>query len=126
VTFEAPAVVLIMSEDQLVRDEALLAFPSDTKVVLASDAREALKIGAEIKPTVLVVDLQSGSAGGFGFLKELRQSKRWDDVPAIMLLERRQDSWLAAAAGADASFVKPLDVDELARAVASLGPAPTD
>jgi DNA-binding response OmpR family regulator len=126
VTSEAAAVILIVSEDQLVRDEALLAFSSDTKVVLASDARDALKIGAELQPTVLIVDLQSGSSGGFGLLKELRQSNRWADVPAIMLLERRQDSWLAATAGAVASCVKPLNADELAGAVAALAPVPTD
>jgi DNA-binding response OmpR family regulator len=112
--------VLVVSHDPTLQREARFAFPEDFDVVVVGDARAA---GAELgawTPAVLVVDLLSGSAGGFALGRDLSQDRRLADVPMLMLIERHQDEWLARQAGADAVRTKPIDAAELAASALDL------
>jgi DNA-binding response OmpR family regulator len=73
-------------------------------------------------PVVVVADIRTGSAGGVGLVRDMKQDGRLQDVPTMMLLERPQDGWLAKTAGADLIRTKPISVEELLRDVASLVP----
>jgi DNA-binding response OmpR family regulator len=107
------AKILVVSDDPRVTDAARYAFPSDVEVELARDAREALASMKESVPSAVVVDLQTGSAGGFALARDMKQDRRLETVPILMLLERDQDAWLARQAGANRLRTKPLDVSEL-------------
>ena len=106
--------VLVVSDDPLVREEAQYCFPARVIVTMATESRDAWRLILDDLPDVVVVDLQTGSAGGFDLIKALRQNPRTASVPALLLLERPQDAWLAEQAGATASLVKPLEASELA------------
>lgn len=105
--------VLVVTDDPMLDREARFAFPDDFDVVVVRDARDAWSELGTWTPAVLVVDLMSGSAGGFALGSDMAQSSRLSDVPMLMLIDRHQDEWLARQAGADAVRTKPIDTAEL-------------
>ncbi len=112
--------VLVVSDDDGIRDEARFGFAPDLEVALARDARDALRqMEAEV-PAVVVIDLHTGSAGGFALCKDMDQDPRLRDVPVLMLLDRDQDRWLAQQAGAKLIRTKPIDSSDLVADTLSL------
>jgi two-component system, OmpR family, response regulator MprA len=117
----APRRVLVVSGDPEILTEARSGFPLGFDVSTVGDARQAVEIlGAGPPPDLLIVDLQTGSAGGFALARDLSQIPRLASIPILMLLERDQDLWLAHQAGAAAVRTKPLDVDQLVGAALNL------
>lgn len=112
--------VLVVTMDPLVREEARYGFSENVTVELVTDAREALHLMGDHVPDVAVVDIQTGSAGGFGLVREMRQTVGLQDVPVLMLLDRDQDAWLARSAGAKKHLTKPIDSARLASEALSL------
>ncbi len=105
--------VLVVTGDPVLRREAHFAFPADFDVVVVKDARSASSELGAWTPAVVVVDMLSGSAGGFALGSDMSQDGRLSKVPMLMLIERHQDEWLARQAGADAIRTKPIDTAEL-------------
>ncbi|MDP9067263.1 MAG: response regulator [Actinomycetota bacterium] len=112
--------VLVVSDDDAIRDEARFGFAPDLEVALARDARDALQQMESDVPAVVVIDLHTGSAGGFALCKSMDQDPRLRQVPVLMLLDRDQDRWLANQAGADLIRTKPIDASDLAADALSL------
>jgi DNA-binding response OmpR family regulator len=109
-----------VTHDPALQREARFAFPEDFDVVVAGDARQAWSELSVWTPAVLVVDLLTGSAGGFALGSDMSQSRRLANLPMLMLIDRRQDEWLARKAGADAVRTKPIDTAELVAAALDL------
>jgi DNA-binding response OmpR family regulator len=86
-----------------------------------------VRSGADVRPVVrasapdlVILDLQIGSMGGMATCLDLRLEAgagRLDDVPVLMLLDRRADVFLARRSGADGFLLKPLDPVRIRRAV---------
>lgn len=112
--------VLVVSEDPTLQLEARFAFPDDFDVVVVEDARAGSRELSEWTPAVVVVDLLAGSAGGFALGRDMSQDRRLENVPMLMLIDRRQDEWLAREAGADAVRTKPIDTAELVESALDL------
>lgn len=105
--------VLVVTDDPTLQNEARFAFPEDFDVVVVDDARAALAELSVWTPAVVVVDLLSGSAGGYALGSDMAQDRRLAHVPLLMLIDRHQDEWLARQAGATAVRTKPIDTGEL-------------
>lgn len=78
---------------------------------------------------VIVMDGDIQPRGGFAILYDLRQLAElegFDPLPALVMIARTQDAWLADWAGANATLLKPVDPFELSRRVKELlgQPAP--
>ncbi|HZA41952.1 MAG TPA: response regulator [Actinomycetota bacterium] len=117
----APAVrVLVVTDQESVRGALRYGFPDDIEVTFAVDSREAVRSLPQIAPSVVVVDLQTGSAGGYGLARDMAADVRWARVPIIMLLDREQDIWLARQAGARITVTKPVAAGVITEAVRSL------
>ena len=112
--------VLVVTDDPTLQLEARFAFPEDFDVVLVGDARGAWSEMSAWTPALVVVDLLSGSAGGFALGRDMSQDRRLADVPILMLIDRHQDGWLAREAGAGAVRIKPIDTAELVRSALDL------
>jgi DNA-binding response OmpR family regulator len=116
-------VVVVVSDDPGLREDASYSFPDEFDVLLASDARDALRIMDARPPSLAIVDIKTGSAGGFNLVREMDHLAALENVPVLMLLEREQDSWLAGQAGAQRWRTKPVEgwqlVDEAKALVAS-------
>jgi DNA-binding response OmpR family regulator len=115
--------VFVVSDDPLIREECQFGFPSDAKVEIYHDERDATDAMAARSPDVVIVDLQTGNAGGYSLTRRMRSSPRLSEVPVLILLEREQDRWLARQSGATNSRVKPLPAASLVREALELIPA---
>jgi DNA-binding response OmpR family regulator len=113
--------IVAVSDDPAVADDLRFGLPDGFEVVAADDARTAWKemTGDARHPVAVVVDLQTGSAGGFSLAREMATSARLETVPVVMLIERDQDTWLARQAGAEVVLRRPLHPGALAAAVLS-------
>lgn len=105
--------IVVVTDDPRIADQARYGFAPDVVIEVVRDAREALASMARSVPSAAVIDLQTGSAGGFGLARDMDHDGRLKDIPILMLLERDQDAWLAKQAGAAAFRTKPLAVGEL-------------
>ena len=112
--------VLMVTDDLGAGEDALSGFPSDVEVDVATDARSAWILLESRTPAVVVMELRTGSAGGFALAREMRANTRLSKIPILMLLEREQDRWLAQQAGATRWLVKPLGIDDVVVEAASL------
>ena len=112
--------VLVVSRDRAVLDDARFGFPSNTVVETAGDAREAERLMTDLTPSVVVVDLMTGSAGGYALARSMGDIRALTDVPILFLLDREQDAWLARQAGATMHRVKPISAEALAADTLSL------
>ena len=113
-------VVLVVTDDPLIREEMTYGFPPDIEVQHVADSRQAMAAMADLAPSVVVVDIQTGSAGGFSLARDMSQHGRLKNVPICMLLERPQDEWLAKEAGAKHFLIKPIGAAELVSSVLGL------
>ena len=112
--------VLVVSDDPLIHEEARFGFPVDVTIKCTGDAREAIAWMKDVRPAAVVVDIQTGSAGGFALARDMAQTARLRDVPICMLLEREQDRWLALQAGAGLVRLKPIETSDLVSDVLEL------
>lgn len=112
--------LLLVSDDDNLCSELGFVAPEGFDVRCARDAREAFSAIGERVPDVCVVEIRSGSAGGFALARDMSFRAGSKDVPVVMLLERMQDRWLAEQAGAAIALEQPIDPGVLAMHVESL------
>lgn len=105
--------VLLLSEDNHLAEEASYSFPQDLEVKVARDTTEAWSFMNVAAPEVAILEIRSGSSGGFSLAREMSQREGLSQVPILMLLERPQDAWLAEKAGAQATRVQPIEASDL-------------
>lgn len=105
--------VVLLSDDDHLREALLFGSPNGVEISFAKDAREAWKLMTSSVPSVLVGEIRSGSAGAVGLARDMSQHRLLKDVPILMLLERGQDEWLARQAGAHKTLVQPVGSEAL-------------
>ncbi len=116
-----PVKVLLVSPDPRSRELTRLAVAnierrmgSPLEFVEAADGEIGRKLAWRERPDAVVADEIASRMGAFALAKDLRGAS--DPYPGtiVILLERKQDAWLARWSGADAWFVRPVDPFELA------------
>ncbi|EYF03666.1 PAS domain-containing hybrid sensor histidine kinase/response regulator [Chondromyces apiculatus] len=97
---------------------------SGAEVRTAASAEEALALLAEERPMVLLSDIGMPGVNGYTLIRSVRARAGTEDarIPAIALTAyaREEDRRLALDAGFQAHVAKPVEPDDLVRAVASL------
>jgi DNA-binding response OmpR family regulator len=119
--------VLVISADPDVRSQLEIALRSAERrtgegweVLEASNGIAGLKLAWREMPDLVVADEIASGAGAFAVAKDLRNQLQPFPGIIVIVLERRQDAWLARWSGADAWVVKPIDAFELADRVTEL------
>ena len=117
------AKVLLATDADWIYDEVEAALDGDHEVI-------RVRRGADVGPTVLahapelaVLDLQIGNMGGVAVAIDLRLEEsggRLPHVRILLLLDRRDDVFIARRADVDLTLVKPVDAGVLRRAAAPL------
>ncbi len=110
-----------MTDSPWVRN-AVLAELSAPGYEIVEEDRPATVVARveEVDPEVIVVDLQVGSMGGMAVTRAVRDAAAIgdiDDVPVVILLDRRADAFLARRAGAAAWLTKPFTGEVLRGAI---------
>jgi DNA-binding response OmpR family regulator len=113
--------VLLVSADPRVRELMRLTVAgierrvgSRLTFLEARDGEVGLRLAWRESPDVVLADEIASRMGAFAMAKDLRGAERPYTGAIVILLDRRQDVWLARWSGADAWFVKPVDPFELA------------
>ena len=90
---------------------------------IAENARDALKLVKARAPDLLVSDIGMPTEDGYALVRKVRElDPPLGAIPAMALtaFARPEDHQRALAAGFDAHIGKPVDAEELIRAVAAL------
>jgi len=105
-------VLVVDDEPQIVRALRINLAARGYDVVTAPDGREALRLAAQVRPDVVVLDLGLPDIDGATVIDGLRG---WSSVPIIVLSARLDsgDKVAALDAGADDYVTKPFGMDEL-------------
>ena len=118
------ATILVAADAQWVRDQVRSAFVGPgqevVEVTRGQDVRAAF---AEVDPDLVVLDLQIGNMGGIAVAIDLRLEESGGRLPRariLLLLDRRDDAFIARRADVDLTLVKPVDAGILRRAAAPL------
>lgn len=113
--------VLLVSPDEASREVMALSVRSIERALgeplrfrAARDGELGTRAALRDRPDVIVADEFASRAGAFGLARSLRDDAHPFTGAIVILLERKQDAWLARWSGADAWFVKPVDPFELA------------
>jgi DNA-binding response OmpR family regulator len=119
-----PVVLLATDADQL-RDEVDAALGDDeTTVHRVRAGRDVAEAVRQLRPDLVLLDLQIGNMGGMATGLSLRSEEgagRLDHRhPVLMLLDRTADVFLARRSDADGWLIKPLDAFRLRRAATAL------
>jgi hypothetical protein len=80
----------------------------------AGDGLAGLRLAWRERPDAVVAEEIASRMGAFALAKDLRGAEQPYTGAIVVLLERRQDAWLAKWSGADAWFVRPVDPFALA------------
>ena len=113
---ESLGFVLVVDDEPRVRKLVSVTLENaGYDVTLATTAEEALERIAEMVPDVVVSDVMMPGIGGLGLLSTLRQDRRTELVPVILLTARgaKEDIVEGLGLGADDYLSKPFDTREL-------------
>jgi len=111
--------VLIADDEPSIRLLVQVTIESNQRTVLeAADGDEAWALITQLKPSLVLLDVQMPGRSGLDILKSIRSDPSLNAVRVIMLTSRASNSDVAAglAAGADLYLTKPFSpLDLLAR-----------
>jgi DNA-binding NarL/FixJ family response regulator len=116
--------VLIVDDHALFRRgvrSLLSTVPGVDVVGEASDGEGAVVLTAELKPHLVLMDLQMPGAGGLVAIRRL--AERWPDVNILVLTMFEDDDSVFAAmrAGARGYVLKDMDAEDFSRAILAVG-----
>src|SRR3954451_22427873 len=116
--------ILVAAEAKWVRDQVRSAFVSPgQEVVEVTRGQDVRAQVDELEPDLVVLDLQIGNMGGVAVAIDLRLEEAGGRLPharILLLLDRRDDAFIARRADVDLTLVKPVDAGILRRAAAPL------
>lgn len=117
--------VLLYSDDPLVRERMQLAIGTHpakdltVRFVETATYAETVRTIDDEDVDLLVLDGEATPAGGLGIARQLKDELP-DAPPAIAVIARAADRWLAAYARVEATLVHPLDPILTSRTVAAM------
>src|SRR4029079_3870966 len=116
--------ILVAAEAKWVRDQVRSAFVGPgqevVEVTRGQDVRATL---AALVPALVVLDLQMGNMDAVAVAIDMRLEESGGRLPharILLLLDRRDDAFIARRADVDLTLVKPVDAGILRRAAAPL------
>ena len=116
--------ILVAADAQWVRDQVRAAFVGPgQEVVEVSRGQDVRDRFAAVDPDLVVLDMQIGNMGGVAVAIDLRLEESGGRLPrarVLLLLDRRDDAFIARRADVDLTLVKPVDAGVLRRAAAPL------
>jgi len=107
--------LLLVTDTTWVHNDVAASLPPGWTMQV-TDSRVAVAAAAQHQPSVMLVDLQVGSMGGFAVVRAIKDAIALGDlVPTklVLLLDRQADRFLVNRSGADGALVKPFTAQQL-------------
>lgn len=107
--------VLVADDDDGVREVLRLGLTAllDVVIVEARDGEEALRLATEVRPDVIILDLDMPLVHGLEVARRLRADPRTQAI-SILALSGNERRPIALDAGCDEFFVKPFSLHRVA------------
>jgi DNA-binding response OmpR family regulator len=116
-----PLALLIADTTWVVNDIQASLTRDNWRIDILGEPVSASARVAEIRPDVVIVDLQVKNMGGMAVVRDIRATVAPERMPRlVILLDRTVDGFLAKRAGADAWVVKPFTDHDLRTALADI------
>jgi len=116
--------IVVAADTAALRREIISSLASpELEILEATSGPEAIELCRSHEVDLMIADIQMGAMGAIAVTLELRLEASYDnldDVPVLMLLDRRADVFQAKRSGAQGWVVKPLDAIRLRRATRAL------
>lgn len=112
--------VLTVDDSRTMRDMLMLALKdAGYNVVQAVDGVHGLEVLAEVRPDIVITDINMPRMDGFGFIEGMRANPDYSGVPVLVLTTESDAAKKQRArdAGATGWIVKPFDPVRLVDAV---------
>ncbi len=107
--FQANATVLVIDDDQAVRDFMTRSLTAEgVRVVTAADGEEGLRLAAELRPAVIFLDVLMPRMDGWAVLNALKAQPALADTPVVMMTIMNETE-MGYVLGAAAYLTKPID-----------------
>lgn len=112
---EGLPLLLIVEDNEHVREYLAAAVSGRFQVVAAANGREGIELATALTPDIVVSDVMMPEADGVELLRHLKTTEQTNHIPVLMLtaragLEDRLRGW---EAGADEYLEKPMEKAEL-------------
>lgn len=105
--------VLIVEDDDEIREYLAAELSPYYKVETSADGREALDLIFRNPPAIILSDVMMPGVDGIRLTKSVKQNINLNYIPVVLVsaLTRDEDAINAIAAGADAYFTKPFNIE---------------
>lgn len=117
------SVILIVDDDPMSRELLTDALDSrEYRVIAVEDGMEGLRVLEDLRPAVMLVDIQMPYMDGFEFLTKVRETPRFATVPmvAVTAYAMVNDATRILKYGFDQYLSKPVPVKTLRQTIARL------
>ena len=107
--------VLVVDDEQYIRQLVSSALGGDYTVVEASDGEEAINITRQLRPDLILMDILMPKLDGYTACHEIKRDEATGAIPVVMItgVGYELNMKLAEELGADGYITKPFDVQEL-------------
>lgn len=119
--FERPPIVLVVEDDDALREFLRIALSEEFEVVDAESGEVAMELVRRSMPDVIVLDVMLPGASGLDIVRRVRADPALAHIPVLVMTAFSEiEPAEAEAAGASDFLAKPFDVGELTAAVKEL------
>ena len=107
--------VLIVDDEQYIRQLVNKALGGDYTVVEASDGEEAINITRQLMPDLILMDILMPKLDGYTACHEIKRDEATSAIPVVMItgVGYELNKELAEELGADGYITKPFNLQEL-------------
>ena len=116
--------ILIVEDGEMNRDLLVQLLEDDYELIEATDGRQGLKMAAEEKPDLILLDISLPEMDGYEVTEKIREDERLKETPIITVTAHAMagDEQKALAAGCNDYLCKPIDEEELWMKIENLLP----
>ena len=107
--------ILIIEDDKNIAQLEGIVLNQDYEVYFAKDGEEGLKLAAEFKPDLIILDIMMPKVDGYEVCRQIRESEELKHTKIVMVSAKNAevDHDKGMLIGADDYIAKPFDIDEL-------------
>jgi DNA-binding response OmpR family regulator len=112
-------IILAVDDIHTVLESIRIILKNDYQVITAKSAAQAEECLKQIKPDLILLDIEMPVTDGFGFLQRLRADEKNAGIPVIFVTAHASPDIInrAMEAGVDGYVIKPFIPDALKRRV---------
>lgn len=112
--------ILILDDDRdILEVTKLILEMKGYEVSTRESVENVIELVKETHPDIILVDLMIPEIGGKKMIRNLKENKETEGIPALVFSANAEIESIAKSIGADGYLKKPFDIDKLEKTIAS-------